>query len=99
MNTKEEILDFLHSNKDYLKKQFHLSKIGLFGSFARDEATKISDIDIIIELDGSVKNVYDLKYSLREYLSRAFERDVDIAREKYLNPYAKKEILRDALFV
>ena len=98
MNTKKEILAFLQANQTLLKEKYHVSKIGLFGSFARDEATVESDVDIIIELDN-VDNVYDVKSSLREYLSQAFGRSVDLAREKYLKPYAKEQILKDTVYV
>lgn len=98
MNTKKEILAFLQANQTLLKEKYHVSKIGLFGSFARDEATVESDVDIIIELDN-IDNVYDVKSSLREYLSQAFGRSVDLAREKYLKPYAKEQILKDTVYV
>jgi len=99
MDSKNEILDFLKTNRNYLQKRYHICKIGIFGSFARDEQNQDSDVDIIIELDKNSKNVYDLKFSLKQYLSNAFKRDVDIAREKYLKPYAKKDILKDVIYV
>ena len=99
MNTKQEILDFLHDNYNYITQEFHLTKVGLFGSFARDEQTKESDVDLLVEMEDGVQNVHDLKVSLKEYLSEAFERSVDIAREKYLKPYAKELILEDTIYV
>ena len=99
MDTRQEIINFLKDNQSYIKKQFHLTKMGLFGSFARNEQQAQSDVDILIELEKETQNIYDLKTSLAAYLSEAFDRDVDIAREKYLKPYAKKEILKDTIYV
>lgn len=99
MNTKKEILDFLKQNHLYIVKKFHITKIGLFGSFARDEQTKDSDVDLLIEIEDGVKNIHDLKISLNNYLSLAFDRSVDLAREKYLKPYAKELILKDTIYV
>jgi len=99
MNTQAEILSFLQTHKTLLKERFHISKIALFGSFARNEANQESDVDILIELQDGVENIYDLKYELKKYLAENFKRDVDIAREKYLKPYAKNTILKDALYV
>ena len=99
MNTREEILEFLKNNRALLEDKYHITKIGLFGSFARNEQKKSSDVDLLIELEEGTKNIYDLKTSLKLYLSDAFERSVDIAREKYLKPYAKEEILKDTLYV
>lgn len=47
METREDILEFLRTNRELLRKQFHIVKIGLFGSFARSEQTAESDIDLI----------------------------------------------------
>ena len=99
MNTKQEILDFLKLNQSYIKKHYSLTKIGLFGSFARDEQRNDSDVDLLIEIEQDTKNISDLKKSLSNYLTKAFNRKVDIAREKYLKPYAKNEILKDTIYV
>lgn len=99
MNTKNEIITFLQQNKSYLKDVFYVKKIGLFGSFARDEQTDKSDVDLIIELEDGIQNIHDTKESLKLFLSNSLERNVDLAREKYLKPYAKKTILSDAIYV
>lgn len=99
MNTKNEILDFLQANRYLLLTKYHVTKIGLFGSFARDEQTSSSDVDLLIELQDDTNNIYDIKSALKEYLTQSFERSVDLAREKYLKPYAKEQILKDVHFV
>jgi len=99
MDTKQEILEFLAQNRQFLSENFHLNKIGLFGSFAREEHNENSDVDIIIDIKNGTENIHDLKNSLRTYLSDAFGRKVDLAREKYLKPYAKKYVLKDVLYV
>jgi uncharacterized protein len=99
MNTKEEIVEFLQKNRSLLAQKYHVSKIGLFGSFARDEQNENSDVDLLIELDENTSNVYDIKNALKQFLTISFERNVDIAREKYLKPYAKEQILKDTLYV
>ncbi len=48
--TKEDILDFLTSHKQELQSKYNVEQIGLFGSYARDEATPTSDIDIFIKM-------------------------------------------------
>ena len=49
--SKEKILGFLRKNKPLFKKKFGVDEIMLFGSYARDEATPESDIDILIDSD------------------------------------------------
>ena len=36
MTTKGEILDFLAQNKEYFREKYGITKIGLFGSYAKD---------------------------------------------------------------
>lgn len=99
MDTKNDILDFLKQNRMYLSNNYHISKIALFGSFARNKQNSDSDVDILIDIKDDTKNIHELKLSLKKYLSNAFGRKVDLAREKYLKPYAKKYILKDAIYV
>jgi len=99
VDTKKDILDFLRQNRRYLMDRYHISKIALFGSFAKNRQNEYSDVDILIDIKDGTKDIYELKLSLKEYLSNAFGRKVDIAREKYLKPYAKKYILKDAIYV
>jgi len=97
--TKEQILEYLKEHKAEFEKKFNIERIALFGSYARGDANSNSDIDILIELQNNTKNVYSIKKELKEFLSNAFKKDVDIARIKYLQPYYKKEILKDSIFV
>ena len=99
MIRKEDILNFIRQNQNYLKEHFYIKKIGLFGSFVHDEQTEDSDIDIIIELEDNTPGIYELKEELRELIGRQFQRDVDIAREKYLKSYVKAQIINEAVYV
>lgn len=99
MLTKNEILEYLKNNKNVFFAQFHLTKIGLFGSYARDEQNPNSDIDILIERTPDAKNIFDLDWELQKLLKNQFNREVDICTEKYIKPFAKSFILRDAIYV
>ncbi|MCK4731470.1 MAG: nucleotidyltransferase domain-containing protein [Halobacteriota archaeon] len=99
MIRKEDILNFIRQNQNYLKEHFYIKKIGLFGSFVHNEQTEDSDIDIIIELEENTPAIYELKEELRELIGKQFQRDVDIAREKYLKPYVKSQIINEAVYV
>ena len=43
--TKNEILNYLKKHKNIYKTTYGVEKIGLFGSYAKDQATDTSDID------------------------------------------------------
>lgn len=91
-------MQFLSENKEFLRKEFHVAKIGIFGSFARNEQRPDSDIDVLIELENNTSNIYDLKWALRDFLKSKFNREVDICNEKHIKPFAKPYILKDAIY-
>jgi len=99
MLDRDDILNFLQDNLDYLKKHFYISKIALFGSFSRNKQNSNSDIDILVDFRDDIKNIYEVKRELKEFLSSSFHKDIDLAREKYLKPYAKRYILKEAIYV
>ena len=86
MISKENILSYLIDIKPMLEEQFHVSKIGLFGSFVRNEQTESSDIDLIIEFAPNTENLAEHKEAIKQLVSAQFHRRVDLAREKYLKP-------------
>jgi len=99
MMTKGEILDYLSRNKKYFRDNFHIIRIGLFGSYAKGDQKSNSDIDLIVEFERDTSNLYDLKNQLRSYIRKDLNVEVDICREKYIKPIFKDSILRDTLYV
>ena len=99
MTTKGEILEFLTLNKQYFRDQFGIVKIGLFGSYAKDEQTDGSDIDLIVEFANNTPNLFDVKNELKNYINERFNIQVDIAREKYLKPIYRDSILQETIYV
>ncbi len=96
---RDDILRFLKENKPHMRDAYHVTRIGLFGSFARSTPTEKSDIDLIVEFEDNTPNLYDLKNEFRQYIMKHLDRDVDICREKYIKPYAREVILREAIYV
>lgn len=97
--TKQYIINYLSEHKDEFSQKFGITKLGLFGSYVRDEAHKNSDIDILVELENNLTDIHDKKTTFKETLENFFNLKVDIAREKYLRPLAKKEILSEVEYV
>ena len=99
MYNRAEILDFLKANKDSLKSKYRIKKIGIFGSYARNEQTEKSDMDIILDWEEDLDDIYGTKYDLREYLKSVFKKEVDICTERAIKPIFKPYILKDAIYV
>ena len=98
MLTTNDILLFLRSNKNLFRNQFHCNEIGLFGSYARNEQTEESDIDILVKYESDVPNLYDTEQALKRFLSNKFNRNVDICSKKWINPVFKSAILKEAIY-
>lgn len=94
-----EILNYLTTQKDRFQKEYHLKKLGIFGSVARNEHDDKSDIDLILEFEDNTSNLYEIKSKIKEELQNQFNRPVDICREKYIKPVFRKIILSEAIYV
>ena len=63
---REEIIRLLKEHENEIKK-FDIKRIGLFGSFSRDEGNEDSDIDIVVEFEKG-KATFKNFGGLAEYL-------------------------------
>jgi predicted nucleotidyltransferase len=89
MTTKDEILEILSREKPYLTQKYGVEKIGLFGSYSRNEATNESDIDIYVELK---ENTFRKLAGLWNYLDDLYgEIKVDMVNK---HRHAKSEIFK-----
>ena len=93
---KEYILSFLKSHKQELENKFALTKIGLFGSYAKNTANENSDIDIVIQ---SEKKDFFLREDLREYLEENLHTSVDVGYLDSIRSYYKNKIEKDIIYV
>lgn len=93
----KKYLEILDSRREYLKKNYNVKKIGIFGSTARGDRKKTSDIDILVEFS---KNPGLFEFSaLQMYLSRLLKKKVDLATKGALKQLIKKNILKDTIYV
>ncbi len=94
---RAEVLRVLGSRKDELTSNYGVTKLGIFGSIARDDASKTSDVDVVVEMEKP-----DLFYMvhIKEELEEALHCPVDIVHyRKQMNDFLKKRIKRDVIYV
>jgi len=89
----EDIFKILKSHQNALKK-FGVRNLALFGSFARGEGTKDSDLDFLVDLE---KKSFDAYMGLKEYLETLFGRRVDLVLTDTIKPRLRKAILQEAV--
>jgi predicted nucleotidyltransferase len=54
MLTREEAVKLLQEKHPYLVAEFGVSKIGLFGSYAKGQSDETSDVDIVVEFERPI---------------------------------------------
>jgi predicted nucleotidyltransferase len=96
MITRNYILLKLKELKPILKKEFAVSKIGLFGSFSDGTFSEESDIDLLVELERPIGWKF---FSLELYLEKVFNRRVDLVTESALKEPIKNTILNQVNYV
>ena len=93
----QDCIDKLAAFKQAFGKQFGITKLGIFGSVARQENTEESDIDIVVEVE---KPTLSLMYELKEKLKELYDCNVDLVRFRpTLRPLFKSNILNDVVYV
>ena len=93
--TKKKILTLSEIKKKaapVLRKN-DVVKAGIFGSYARGEAKKRSDIDILIKIEGkkSLLDIVGIQLALQEKLKKK----VDLVEYQEIYPALKKQILSE----
>ncbi len=76
-------------------KEYKISKASIFGSYARGEQTKKSDVDLLVELDNnlSLLDVIGIKLELE----KALKKKVDLVEYENIRPEIKENILTDEI--
>ena len=92
---REDIERILKEQKSYLSENFHVKRIGLFGSYARDEESAESDIDLLVEFSRPVGLEF---IDLKDYLESLFKKPIDLVTKNALKPYMKDEILSEVRY-
>jgi len=78
-------------------KKHGVIKAAVFGSFARGEATKKSDLDLLIKFKGR-KSLLDL-VGLEQELSDKLEREVDVLTYGSINHLIKDRVIQEQILI
>jgi predicted nucleotidyltransferase len=92
----EAILQTLVAHKQQLAS-YGVTKIGLFGSYARNEANSNSDIDLLVDIQKEKKTLKNF-LALNYYLEDVFGCKVELVTSQSLSPYIGPHILRSTVY-
>ena len=83
--TRARILKVLREHEDLLRR-YSVKRLGLFGSYARGQQKRGSDVDFLVDFE---KPTYDNFIDLTFSLERLFRRKVGLVTSRSLNPHVK----------
>ncbi len=97
MNNVNEIKGILAKHKGELESKYNVKELGIFGSFARGEQKKTSDVDILVEFSKPIGFFKFLE--LEERLSKFLGVKVDLVSKRALKPRIGRHILKEVVAV
>ena len=95
METQSEIFDLLKRERDSIRL-FGVRELGIFGSFARNEQKRDSDVDVLVDLKRETFRDY---MGLLSFLENLFGRKVDLVMKDSIKPIIRDRILSETLYV
>ncbi|MEO1388081.1 MAG: nucleotidyltransferase family protein [Cyanobacteria bacterium J06634_6] len=96
LNTIKAQLDTL---KPTLQSDYHITELGIFGSYVRGEQTPESDVDILVEFDPSFRFGLFTYCHIENYISDHLGKKVDLVMKESLKPYIGKQILKEVIYL
>lgn len=94
---KEGILSLLGSRREDILARFGVTKLGVFGSAARDDMRSGSDVDILVQFRDAA--TFDTYMDLKAYLEALLGTPVDLVTEEALKPRMRPLIEKDLVRV
>ena len=96
MLKSDKILEKIENNKDKIKR-FGVKRLGLFGSYIRNQQKPGSDIDLLVEFEKGMKT-FDNYMDLKFFLEDLFDCKVDLVILEAIKSDLKSHILEDVRY-
>ncbi|CAN5402265.1 nucleotidyltransferase [soil metagenome] len=97
VRTKQQLIDVILSNRVQIMEH-GVIKLGIFGSFVRDEAKEDSDVDFFVDIIPEKKNLKNF-IGLHSFLKEITGREIDLVTPHSLNKFTGKYILEQVEYV
>ena len=96
-NSIQKIKEDLKNLEPLLREKFKVKRIGIFGSYIREEQKEGSDLDILVEFQETATLSLLGFISLENYLSKELGIKVDLVEKATLKPRIGKHILKEVV--
>lgn len=96
MHTRQQLEATLRDLMPRLAAQFHVRRLGYFGSFATGQPSATSDVDILAEFSEPLGWEF---FELEELLETALQRKVDLVTPEALKRQLRDQILAQVRYI
>ena len=96
MYSLQNILQILRKHKPELQRKYPISRLGVFGSYARGEATEKSDIDIAVEINGPMGLNF---IAMADEIEELFGIKTDVVPKRSIKPQYLPYVEKDIVYV
>lgn len=79
-------------------KKHKVTKAGIFGSYARGEQKKRSDVDILVEIDDEKMDLIDF-IKLKNLIEKSIKKKIDLVEYSSIRKELKEGILNDEVSI
>ena len=97
IETKEDVLTLINAHRGRISR-LGVKKLGLFGSFVRNEQSGESDVDLLVEFEPGYKS-FDNFMQLSFLLEDALRKPVELVTPESLSPYLRPHIMAEVEYV
>jgi len=87
----------IRNHKKELAEKYKVNQIGIFGSYARGEQRRGSDVDILVDFE-EIPDLFKFIH-LERYLEELLKRKVDLVRKPAIRPDLKEIILKEVIYL
>lgn len=94
MKTSKQIVSIQRKIIPILKKN-GVTRAGIFGSYARGEAKKTSDVDVLVKMKSKVSLFGFVR--LKQDLEETLQKKVDLVEYETIKPRLREKILHDEI--
>ena len=95
---RSELLSSLRKELPAIRERFGIVRIGLFGSYARDEAGPMSDIDLLVSFEEGKERFRPFMQCIF-YLEKTFGKRVELITEHSLDQRIRPDIEREVIWI
>ena len=92
---RDEVLETLRKHKQVLRERYDVTGLALYGSFARNQATPVSDVDILVRFGGPAtsRSYFGTLFYIEDLLGRRIDLVTDKALRAEFRPFVEQEAL------